>query len=153
MNGIFSLIESCIGMLYRFQNRKKQTGGAATSLFLKGYSLSNNWEKMNKEGKTFQKFFEDNKMKRIAIYGFGEIGKRLYRDLQNLDIDIAYVVDQNADRICLENVKVVDLTHELEPVDVIIVTPIQFFEEIEETLRHITKSDIVSLEEIMEYCV
>ena len=46
------------------------------------------------QDKTPADFFEKNNMRKIAVYGVGELGKCLIRDLVDSNIQIAYIVDQ-----------------------------------------------------------
>ena len=59
-----------------------------------------------------------------------------------------YAIDKNADMI-YANVDVVTPDDELEPVDVIVVTAIYYFDEIEEDLSEKVDCPIISLEDIL----
>ena len=43
-----------------------------------GFKILNKWLNLNHDGKSLQKYFDDNYIKTVAIYGMGELGKRLY---------------------------------------------------------------------------
>lgn len=123
------------------------------SIYEDGFQIFNDWMKLKFEGKTLQKFFDDNRMKKVAIYGFGALGQRLYEDLKQLDVEITYVIDRNADNIRIDGLKVVTLDGELDIVDAIIVTPIQFFYDIEKDLESKMSTDIISIEDVVSYCM
>lgn len=89
---------------------------------------------MRQEGKTLVEYFEKQNYKNIAIYGMKELGECLYDELQGVGITVCYIIDKNANAIYSE-VDVVLLESDLEPVDVIAVTAIYYFNEIEEILR------------------
>lgn len=77
-----------------------------------------------------------------------ELGEHLYEELNGSDITVTYAIDKNADAIYAE-VAVVTPDDTLEPVDVIVVTAITFFDEIEEILAEKVDCPIVSLEDIL----
>ena len=47
------------------------------------YELLNQWVKLKIEGKKLEKYFVDNSYKTIAIYGYAELGHRLYDELKD----------------------------------------------------------------------
>ena len=46
------------------------------------------------QNKQIELFFEENNMKKIAIYGVDDLGKCLIQDLVNSEAEIVYIVDQ-----------------------------------------------------------
>ena len=93
-------------------------------------------------------FFIQNGYKTVAIYGMKELGERLYDELKNSEIAVKYVIDQNADAIYAD-VDVVAPEDSLEDVDVVVVTAIHYFEEIESMLGEKVDYPIISLEDII----
>ena len=91
---------------------------------------------------------EENNYKKVAIYGMSYAGERLLDDLKGTGIEVAYAIDQNAERM-FADVEVVTVDDVLEPVDAVIVTAIYFFDEIEEKLSDLIDCPIVSLEDIV----
>lgn len=124
------------------------------TIYEPGFKVLNNWLKLKHSGKTLKKFFEDNYINTIAIYGMGELGIRLYEELSELDVEVLYAIDQNADNIVgVENLEIITLNGNLKDVDAVIVTPIHFFDEIEKTLEEKGVKNIVSLEDVVVYCL
>ena len=76
---------------------------------------------MKQEGKSLVEYFEYNNIKSIAIYGMKELGERLVKELEGSEIEIKYIIDQNADEIETK-LKKVKPDGELAPVDAIVVT-------------------------------
>ena len=140
-------------MAYRKYEQQKKRKLQSPSIFELGFHIFNKWMKLKHEGKSLQKYFDDNRIKTVAVYGLGALGTRLYEDLSKLDVQVAYAIDRNAANIQIDGLKIVTLEEELEKVDAIIVTPIQFFYEIEADLEKKSKADIISLEDIVEYCI
>lgn len=112
------------------------------------YKAFDQWLHIRQEGKTLVEYFERNNYKSIAIYGMKELGERLYDELQDSGITICYAIDKNADAICAD-VDIIYPDDELEPVDVIVVTALYYFDEIEEMLSKKVNYPIVSLEDIL----
>lgn len=112
------------------------------------YCAFDRWLQIHQEGKTLAEYFEKHNYKTIAIYGMKELGERLLDELKDSGIRVSYAIDRDADRIYAE-VDILTPDEELEPVDVIVVTAIYYFDEIEETLSEKVNYPIVSLEDIL----
>lgn len=112
------------------------------------YHLFNKWLIIQQQGKSVVDFFEQNHYKSIAIYGMKEFGERLYDELKSSDITVKYVIDKNIDGIYTD-IDVVTPDDKLRPVDVIVVTAIYYFDEIEEMLYKKVNFPIVSLEDVL----
>ena len=65
-----------------------------------------------------------------------------------LPIQVQYGIDKNADNIYMD-VNIVTMEDELKPVDAIVVTPIFFFDDIEEELSQKIDCPIISLEDVL----
>ncbi len=112
------------------------------------YMAFDQWLRICQEGKTLVEYFKQNNYKTLAIYGMKELGERLYDELKGSDIIVKYAIDKNADSIYAD-VNVVVPNDELEAVDVIVVTAITYFDEIEENLSAKVDCPIISLEDIL----
>lgn len=112
------------------------------------YMAFDQWLRIRQEGKTLVEYFKQNDYKTVAIYGMKELGERLYDELDGSGITVKYIIDKNADSIYAD-VDVVTPDDVLEPVDVIVVTAIYYFDEIEEMLSEKVDYPVVSLEDIL----
>ena len=112
------------------------------------YMAFDQWLRIRQEGKSLVEYFEKNNFKTVAIYGMKELGERLYDELENSGIEVRYIIDRNADSIYAD-VDVVTPDDELEPVDVIVVTAIYYFDEIEDMLSEKVDYPVISLEDIL----
>lgn len=131
--------------LYNFKlNKEKEYSCKHLKLFL----MMDQWVKVKQEGKSLISYFEKNKYENIAIYGMSYAGKTLLEELKGSGIKVAYAIDKNSDNIYTD-LNVVSIEDTLEKVDVIVVTPITFFEEIEQQLLMKVNYPIVSLEDIL----
>ena len=93
-------------------------------------------------------YFTKHNYKTVAIYGMKELGERLVDELRDSDIKVCYAIDKNADQI-YSDVDIVTPDDNLEPVDVIVVTAIFYFDEIYDMLSEKVDYPIVSLEDLL----
>lgn len=112
------------------------------------FLMMKQWVKIKQEGKNLSEYFEKNNYKNVAIYGMSYAGETLLDELSKSDINVKYAIDKNADSI-LADVDVVTPDEELAEVDVIVVTAISFFDEIEEMLEDKVDCPIISLDDIL----
>lgn len=112
------------------------------------YKAFDQWLQIRQQGKTLVEYFVRNEYKTVAIYGMKELGKRLCDELKDSGITVSYAIDKNADGIYAD-MDVVTPDEELASVDVIVVTAITYFDEIEEQLSEKMDCPIVSLEDIL----
>lgn len=113
------------------------------------YNISNQWLVLKQEGKSLEQFFIDNKYKTVAIYGMGELGNRLYDELKDSNnIQVKYAIDRNAASTYAE-IEILELEAGLPEVDVIVVTAVFAFDEIEEELKKKVECQIVSLNDVV----
>lgn len=112
------------------------------------YMALDQWLQIRQEGKTLVEYFTKNGYKTVAVYGMKELGERLCDELKDSDVMVSYAIDQNADSIYAD-VNVVVPDDELAPVDVVVVTAITYFDEIEEMLSEKVDCPIISLEDVL----
>ncbi|NBH36273.1 hypothetical protein D3Z58_22790 [Clostridiaceae bacterium] len=112
------------------------------------YKILNKWLTLKQEGKSLKDYFLKNGYKSVAIYGMKELGERLYDELKDTEIEVKYMIDKNADNLYSE-VTIVTPDGELEEVDVIVVTAVHYYEEIENMLKNKIDYPILSMEDIV----
>lgn len=87
---------------------------------------------------------------KIAIYGYGKLGKILYKDISgDKRITIAYIIDQRIEDKEL-SIDFVKLNSNMEKVDVIIVTAIFDYNAILKELKALGHQNIISLGQVVE---
>ena len=152
--GIISIISALLGgivgagvvgkSMMEKENSIQTMSDKHFSLFL----MMNQWVKVKQEGKSLAEYFKKEGYKNIAIYGMSYAGETLLEELKDTDIHVAYGIDKGAESIYAE-IKIVSPDDNLQEVDVIVVTAITFFEDIEEKLSKKVNCPIVSLEDIL----
>ena len=112
------------------------------------FKMMNQWVRVKQEGKNLSSYFDSNGYKEIAIYGMSFAGETLIEELKDTNTKVLYGIDQCADRLYSE-VDILTVEDELKEVDVVVVTAITFFDEIEEKLHGRIECPIISLEDIL----
>lgn len=112
------------------------------------FLMMNQWVKVKQEGKNLADYFEKNNYKKIAIYGMSYAGETLADELKDSEVKVLYGIDKKADNIYAE-FDIVSPDETLGAVDVVVVTSITFYDEIEEMLEKKLDCPIVSLEDIL----
>ena len=133
---------------------KKEKIIVSANRFEVGFQLLNKWLMLHQQDKTLEKYFVDNNLSEVAIYGMGALGERLFQDLRNIGIEIKYCIDRAADNKKGLDVTVYSTAEVSYPkVDAIIVTPIQDYWSIVKVLEAKTDVPVLSLEDVVEYCL
>ena len=134
-------------MIFNKKNNNSET------MFKCYFNVLNNWLKIKNMNRSFQTFFDCNYIKTVAIYGMGELGKRLYEELKLLNVDVLYGIDKNAKNLIIDGLDIITLEDSLPKVDIIIITPVHYFEEIEKDILKKGDYNLVSLEEMVVTCL
>lgn len=147
LSGLAGATIGIIGTEKRMQKKvddSQQMSDKHLELFL----MMNQWVKVKQEGKSLVSYFEKKGYCNIAIYGMSYAGETLVDELEGSNIKIKYGIDKRSNDIYTE-LNIVSPDDVLENVDAIIVTPIKFFDEIEEQLSDKVSCPIISLEDIL----
>lgn len=112
------------------------------------YMLMNDWTHAKQKGKNLADYFRLHHYKRVAIYGMNYVGETLISELKDSDIQIVCGIDQNAENLSAD-ISVVAPSEYQDCADVIVVTPITFFDDIYENMVQKVSSPIVSMEDIL----
>ncbi len=116
--------------------------------FKKYYILLDQWLSMKQTGTDILTYFKENRYEKVAIYGMGELGNRLYDELKDTEIDVIYGIDKNSKSL-YSDLKVYSLDDDFEPADVIVVTAIFAYSEIKKELAKKTNITVISLEDVI----
>lgn len=118
------------------------------------YEMMCRWYINAKEGKSITNYFIEKKMTNIAIYGKGKLGKLLYNEIKDTkQINSICWVDKYLETSLHSGTeKIINIAdvQEYKDVDALIITPVQFYDEIElELTKRGVETEIVSLEDII----
>ena len=116
---------------------------------LEMFLVMNKWFQNEHKGKTIVNYLNELGVKNISIYGVGYIGKTFYEYLKDKDFEIKYLIDQN-NNCNIDGLQVKTIDDDIEEVtDIIIVTAIYYFEEIEDVLKKKFKCPVLSFADIV----
>lgn len=105
--------------------------------------------KAKHKGKTIAKYMDEHNFKRVAVFGYGYVGKLIIREIEdNNGGKIEYVIDRNADYI-MDEVCAYKLENSLPDVDCIIVSLVQHEETICNILGEKTNAHVISIKKML----
>jgi hypothetical protein len=118
------------------------------------YHLLNKWLMNIHKGIKIESYFIKNKINNIAIYGSGEVGRRLLEELIDSPIKIKYFIDRGMRQDKLINgVPVIhpdDIGSICSEIDEVVVTPVYDYHNILAEIKMKTELRIDSLDNIIE---
>lgn len=116
--------------------------------FVGYFNLLKEWLQRKERSNGLESYFINHGYRKIAIYGWGIVGKLLYEELYDSNIEISYAVDKkNVSEMA--PLPIFSLEKELPEVDLIVITATFAFEEIKEELQNYVKAPIVSVDDIV----
>lgn len=136
------------GIVSKKSEEKLSIQKAYTDKHLSLYLMMNQWVKIKQENKSIADYLAENGYREIAVYGMNYVGQTLLNELAGSSVKVRYGIDKNASNI-YSDIDIVLPEEKLERVDAVIVTPITFFDEIEEALSKKLDCPILSMEDIL----
>lgn len=138
------------GVSYYNKYRKKYTKHEELMRKLeKYYHVLNRWLAKHQEGATLASYFMENGYKSIAIYGYKELGERLYDELKASGVKVEYIIDRDADNI-YAGIDAYTPEDVLPDVDVVVVTASYYFNDIEEMLNDKLNCPIIAIDDVVQ---
>lgn len=116
--------------------------------FYEFYSILLQWVHMHNEGKKIGTYLKNCGYHTVAIYGMKELGEELLYELKDSEVEVKYAIDKNADNLFVET-DVYRPDEDLEAVDVVIVTAVHWFDDIEKDMKKKLGCPILSLEDVV----
>lgn len=121
----------------RYAQCLKSVFAAETKNFVKEELISEIDKKMTCGMKKIKLFLDSMNIKRVAIYGMGKLGCKLYDILEYLQVVVPYVIDRNS-YFMSEIVKVFTPNNVVEEVDAVIITALDEDHKIREKCNKIS---------------
>ena len=112
------------------------------------YYLLNKWMILKEEKQSIVSYFKRNGIKSISLYGIGFLGKHFLKEIEESEVMVSYIIDKNAERY--RDFNVIRPYDKCEKTDLLVVTPIDEYYEIVDTLCLDKKQRVISLEEIID---
>lgn len=110
--------------------------------------LYSKWIEAHQKGLDIADYLKSRRMRSIAIYGLGRIGKLLLNELDKTDVFVKYGIDCRKDFLNL-SIPVCTVDDDLVPVDGIIVTVSEEYNLIYESISDKIDCQIVTLEDLL----
>jgi hypothetical protein len=146
---------STILLIYiSFQKKIIKDSNGRLQKFKKYYQLYNVWIKNKSNGLSISKNLLEKGYNKIAVYGNGEIGCRLYEELKGTEVQVAFFIDKIANDMKMlhdESVPIIGIADikKNSDIDAVVITTINIFDEIEVSLAAVSNCNIISIEEIL----
>ncbi|MCI8949030.1 MAG: hypothetical protein HFG49_03175 [Lachnospiraceae bacterium] len=123
------------------------------SSYRESFMAVKRWLENRNANKTFADYFHRYGYKTIAIYGAGDLGRLLYEEIKNSDIKVKYFIDRNGEGIHeIDGIPVTTISSagEMEEVDILVVTFLNTYDKMCETLaRYAPEIRTLSLKEAL----
>lgn len=121
--------------------------------FKNQYEMLLKWMQNNQGQKQLTEYFVLSQLNKIVIYGCGTLGQLFLNEIKDSsDVDVLYFIDKNAAGSENNGLSVIGLEDmdKINEADAVIITPISYYDEIEQDLLKAgLKTDIISLEDIV----
>lgn len=112
------------------------------------YKILNQWLTLKERNVKLQDYFEEKGFYKIMIYGMQELGKHLYEEIENGQLEVVGALDCQQE-LSYKEVKVYNLEGKIPKCDVIVVTAIQDYGAIKRILQAKADAKILSLVNII----
>lgn len=103
----------------------KKNNAVTESAAWMNFIVAKRWLENKNAKKSFAEYFQQCGYRTIGIYGAGDMGKLLYEEIKESDIQVKYFVDRNGEGIHdIDGIPVITVSHldEMDEVDVVVVT-------------------------------
>lgn len=92
--------------------------------------------------------------KNIVIYGFGLMGRMLFKTLQEVNVPIELILDEKGSTPDMPDIKLPEenVIKNISEKQLVIVTPLRYMNEIKDRLRNMGVKNIITIEELMCEC-
>lgn len=103
------------------------------------------WLEVKQKGKSLATWFLKKGYRKIAIYGMGDLGNRLYCELLDSDVCVKYGIDKN--KGMYSKLQIIDADEITDDIDAIVVSVAYAYDAIEEDLSKRVNIPIVNIME------
>lgn len=106
------------------------------------------WMRLKENGGSLVQYFEKHNYKKIALYGYGMLGKHFIKEIENTNVSLEYIIDQQGKRL-KSDIQIFSMNGDLEEVDVVVVSIRQGAEKVKRELHRKGFKQVVALDEII----
>lgn len=149
---IWGIVSLSLG-IYMDKKRLEKCAGKE-KLLAKGWAdlaAYEQWIEAFLNGKRISEYLLENNYHNVAIYGFGRLGKQLYRELLFSDVHVAYIIDLSFERgkKSFDGIRCFHPEEDLPEAELIIVTIPSEAKEIMANLRNKVQCQIKSIYDLL----
>lgn len=113
------------------------------------YNLLIEWLAKKQKGFNYADYLYKLGYKKVVVYGVGELGVRFIEEMKNTVVHVVCAIDQNEACGYLD-VKIISPGEQInEDIDLLIVSPIHVYADIEKSVKSYIECPIVSLEDVI----
>lgn len=116
--------------------------------FHKMFFVYDTWLRLQEEDVSISAYLRQRGVYSIAVYGYNQIGKRLYHTLSKEGVCVNYFIDMNAEYL-KEEIPIYQPEAVLPQVDMIIISLVEAVDSIKEKLSHLTKIKVCGIMELL----
>ncbi len=106
------------------------------------------WLSLLQEGKRIADYFVDRKMKKIAIWGRGNLCERLIRELEG-KVEVSCIVESKTNGMPFKGIPAVALSAMPNEVELIVVIPVYDLEKIRKRAEGISGCEMIALDKLL----
>lgn len=147
---LVSFITFVIGFAFYFALVVGKNKDKTKQKYVIYYKLMIHWVEIMMQGSHLDEYFKKTKIRNIAIYGNGDMGKLLIKCLSKTDISVNYLIDKCPTPVDKSYIPVYRPDDRLPFVDAIIVTPVCDYENIKSMMSKHINSVIISLDDVLK---
>lgn len=141
---------ACLATVVRYCTKEMRKTQKAADKNRALFDLLTQWIAAGQRDESIPAYLKEHGYKKVAIYGMADMGKLLYAELQDSEVEVAYVVDRRKNLgIGDPSLKVYHKIAELPPVDAVIVTALFDYNKIANEFYGKYNFDVLSIEEII----
>jgi hypothetical protein len=107
------------------------------------------WIKNIHQGISVSEYLEQENIHTIAIYGHTPIAECFADELLRSNIKVKYIIDRNPAFDVYKGIETVGLDTDFHDVDLIVITVVEYYDEIEETLSKITNAKVAAIDDLI----
>lgn len=134
-------------------NDKEIVKADPLNLARENFMLIKRWLENKNANKSFVDYFHQCGCKTIAIQGAGDIGRLLYEEIKDSDIQVKYFIDRNGEGIHeINGIPVITVSRidEMEDVDIVVITFINSYDSMSKLLaRFVPEIRTLSIKEVI----
>lgn len=108
------------------------------------------WTDILIDRQRLSEYLQENGVRRVAVYGWGDLGRKLYRELMLCGIEVGYILDQNVTYSGVEGLLVHRPQKGDASVDAVIVTVLGGFSDIRNLLESLGYFNIYSFDSLLD---